>query len=211
MPRSLLILSILTVSSKNICWGIQTAEFFRGKIIFKLFLLTFPLFRLNILILPAESAKTDAKRVRKQRGTTGKQDILLLQNKSTDNTAVIFCFGSRERRTFLQWMRARIYRIKPWLNLSTNKRSIIYILSTNIRIFGFITWYDFVLHSDDETKNTKHDGSVLRVYFCTSVLIKCVMEILSLIASCINILYIRFLISFYYNTKQWTNAVAVRP
>jgi len=110
----------------------------RGKIIFTMFLLPFPLLRLNILFLQVESTKTDAKRVRKQRGTTGKQAILLLENKSTDNTADVFVLES-ERRTFLKRMRARIYGIKSRLNLSINKRSIIYILSTNIRIFGFIT------------------------------------------------------------------------
>jgi hypothetical protein len=57
-----------------------------------------------------------------------------------------------ERRTFLKWMNARICRIKSWPDLSINERSIIYILSTNIRIFGFITRYDFVLQSDYETK-----------------------------------------------------------
>lgn len=123
----------------------------RGKIIFTMLLLTFPLLSLNILLLPAETAKTDAKRVRKQRGTTGKQDILLLENKSTDNTADVFVLES-ERRIILKWMTARIYRIKSWLNLSINIRSIIYIVSTNIRIFGFITWYYFVLHSEHETK-----------------------------------------------------------
>jgi hypothetical protein len=105
-----------------------------GKMVFTMFLLTLPLWSLNILLLPAESTKTAAKRVDKQRSTTGNQDILLLENKSTDNTAKVFVLEP-ERRIFLKWMRARIYRIKSWLNLSINKRSIIYILSTNIRIF----------------------------------------------------------------------------
>jgi len=117
-----------------------------------MFLLPFALLRQNILPLLAESAETNAKRVRKQWGTAGKQAIHLLENKSTDDTAHVFVLES-ERRTFLRWMRARIYRIKSWLNLSINKRSIICLLCTNIRIFMFITWNDFVLHSEYETKH----------------------------------------------------------
>jgi hypothetical protein len=66
-----------------------------------MFLVTFPLLRLNILRLLTETAKNRCQKVRKQRGTRGKQDILLLENKSTDNAAHVLILES-ERRTFLK-------------------------------------------------------------------------------------------------------------
>jgi hypothetical protein len=55
-----------------------------------MFLLTFSPLGLNILLVRAESAKADAEKIRKQRRTTGTHDIILSENKATENTAVVF-------------------------------------------------------------------------------------------------------------------------
>jgi hypothetical protein len=64
-----------------------------------MFLLTFYVLGLNILLLPAESAKADAKRIRKQRGRAGTH-IILSENKATDNTVVVFVLESERRTLF---------------------------------------------------------------------------------------------------------------
>jgi hypothetical protein len=65
-----------------------------------MFLLTFYVLGLNILLVPAESAKADAKRIRKQRGRAGTHDIILSENKAADNTVVVFVLESERRTLF---------------------------------------------------------------------------------------------------------------
>jgi hypothetical protein len=162
LPLSLLILSILLVSSKKYLLRSTNCGVLRCKIIFTMFLL-----RLNILLLPAESGKADPRKyVNKEAQQESKVSFCYKTNQRIKQP--MFLFLESERRTFLKWMKARIYRIKSWLSLYINKRSIVYILSTNIGIFGFITLHDFVGHAEEETKTRR---SVLSVYFYTSVLI----------------------------------------